>query len=266
MEIIDVNDIKFDKLKFLNTRGSQSMMYTDGVNLYKMFEGLFPSEKVDAYNKFLDLDGRGIRHIILPNKLIIKNGLLCGYIMPYYKDYFSLGDLFRNDTIDLSNVLISMYYVSHVLRYLHDNGIIIKDFSFQNILINQENDILFCDMESCLYHNNCGPFVSDTYQEFMDKYKPKIAGKDMDNLSLLLELYRFLCSCNFDIKNKRNNLINNISTLKNINDYLFKLINSNERIDVPYLDELIDFNDTYVIDKDRDLPFFTRILKKIVGD
>ena len=81
MEEMKFKGINLSALRNLQCQGTQSTIYTDGVRCCKFLDGLYANEKRDLYKKFLDTNGIKINDVLMPEKLIIEDGKLKGYIM-----------------------------------------------------------------------------------------------------------------------------------------------------------------------------------------
>ena len=66
MEEIKFKEINFSVLRKLQSQGTKSTIYTDGVICYKFLDGLYSAEKRELYKKFLDMDGIKINDVLLP--------------------------------------------------------------------------------------------------------------------------------------------------------------------------------------------------------
>ena len=94
MKEIKLKEIDLSTLQKLKSQGTQSTIYTDGDICYKFLDGLYPNEKKDLYKKFLDMDGIRINNVLLPEHLIIEDGILKGYTMRYFENSIPLSDKF----------------------------------------------------------------------------------------------------------------------------------------------------------------------------
>lgn len=89
-----------------------------------------------------------------------------------------------------------------------------------------------------------------------------IRSNNLDRISFMLD---FIYSMYFNqiqdlSKYKYNKLSNHINTLNNIKEYANILVDkSNPISEIPYLDELIDDNDDYTIDRFKQLPIKHKI-------
>lgn len=264
MEKINISDINFSVLQKLKSQGTKSTVFTDGNLCYKLLDGLYTSEKKDLCRKFLDMDGIKIDNVLLPEDLIIENGILQGYTMKYFKDSMQLSDKFLKRYFNCKELFDYVYKASRILRNIHSNGIICQDLSFENILVDNEGNIAFCDIDGCSYKENYSPFISILFKEFLiDWRKSKIYRKeDIDNVSMILSLYLLMYGQVLQkiTKKQYRILSDKIHTLENLRQFANILVDKNRDIEnMPYLDEVIDSTDDYEIDRKKVLSLRQRI-------
>ena len=249
MEKINIKDININSLQRLANQGSKSITYTDGNTCYKVLTGLYTDEKKDLEDKFQELSSLHIDKVLMPKDLIVKDGLLEGYTMDYFKDLFE-----------------SLKEASKILRKIHDSGIIYQDLSFENILINKDREIRFCDIDGCSYKYYNTPFISLLLKCFLLDYrKEKVyLSKDLDKLSMLVSFYDIIFDeeINHISKRKYKELSNNVGTLKNSKELFETLLNKKSLLTtLPYLDEIIDDSDDYIVDRERLLTLKRKIFR-----
>ena len=260
MEKINLNDINFSSLQKLKTQGTQSTIYTDGNICYKIVDGLYPSEKRELYEKFIAMDGIKIDNVILPKDLIVKNGKLEGYTMDYFKDSMPLSDKFEKRYFNCKDLFNYVVKASATLRDIHNNGIICQDLSFENLLVNDNGEIVFCDMDGCNYGRFNSPFCSIVLKDFLVDYRKSHLHikEDIDKLSMILSFYLIVYGEVLQkiTKKQYHILSDNIHTLENLRHIANILVNKDFRIEnLPYLDEYIDITDDYEIDREKVLNF-----------
>lgn len=268
MEKININDIDFSVLQKLQSHGTQSTIYTDGNLCYKLLDGLYLSEKKDLYKKFLDMEGIKIDSVLLPEDLIVENGVLQGYTMAYFKNSTPLSDKFLKRYFNCKELFNYVNKASKTLRNIHSNGIICQDLSFENILVDNEGNIAFCDIDGCSYKANNSPFISLLFKEFfIDWRKSKIYIKeDVDNLSMILSLYLIMYGEVLQriTKKQYHSLSDNIKTLENLRQVANMLVDKKCIIEnISYLDEFIDLTDDYIVDREKTLNLRQRIFRRI---
>lgn len=256
-----MNEINFSKidmhdLQKLKSNGTQSTIYTDGNLCYKFLDGLYSDEKSDLYKKFLDMDGIEIENVLLPQDLIIENGKLKGYTMRYFANSMPLSDKFLKRYFNCNELLLYVDKASRILRTIHSNGIACQDLSFDNILVDDQGNVAFCDIDGCIYLDYYTPFLSKICKEFIVDYRgiKMLSLKNIDKVSMILSFYLILYGETLQKITKRQYhlLSDNIQTLENLKEIANRLVDKNSSVcDFPYLDEVIDLTDDYVVDRKR---------------
>lgn len=268
MEKIILNDINFDEFVKLRKQGTKSSIYTDGKTCIKMLDGLSSEEKADLYWKFLEMDGISIAGVALPTSLIVENDKFVGYTMNYFNNSLCFFDRFGSTKyVECQEMFAAVKKASLILRDIHSKGIICQDLSFYNILINNRGDVCFCDIDGCGYEEHLSPFISLLLKKFMVDYrrkKPVYVSKNMDRLSLMLSF--FLLSYTLEIQKVSDSRYDSLSrylrTLENCRSYANILTNKSANIpEIPYMDELIDTDDSGWINRDKQLS----LIRKIIG-
>lgn len=267
MKEIKLKEIDLSTLQKLKSQGTQSTIYTDGDICYKFLDGLYPNEKKDLYKKFLDMDGIRINNVLLPEHLIIEDGILKGYTMRYFENSIPLSDKFLKRYFNCNELFTYVEKASRILRDIHSNGIGCQDLSFENILIDNKGNIAFCDIDGCAYKEHQSPFFSILFKEFLVDYrKSRMSSvEDVDKGSMILSFYLTLYGEVLQRITKRqyHTLSDNIHTLENLREIANMLVNKKAPIqDIPYLDEVIDLTDDYEIDRKKVLTIKQKILRK----
>ena len=213
------------------------------------------------------MDGLVIDDVILPNCLILDGDKLIGYIMEYFKDSIPISDyLTLTRYINCKTIFSITKKVSIILRHIHENNIICQDLSFDNILIDKDRNIKYSDIDGCMYKEYKSPFMSHVLQSLFDYRKDPFHyfSKNTDRISLMLSFYAatYLKELQKLSKKKYHSLSDNMQTLENCREYASKLL-SRCRIlpDIPYMDELIDDADDYIIDREKQLGLIHRLLR-----
>lgn len=254
MEIIKAQDIDFSSLRKLKNQGSQSTIYTDGIMCYKILDGLYPEEKKELYKKFLAMDGIRINGVLLPEDLIMEDGSLKGYTMDYFADSTSLSDKFFCRYFNCRELFDYVDKASRILRDIHKKEIFCQDLSFENILVNDHGEVMFCDMDGCTYKDYNSPFLSLLLKEFLIDYRKSTVPtvEDVDKLSMILSFFAIMYGNVIQKISKKqyHTLSDRIKTLENLRDTANMLVDKHCPIsELPYLDEVIDRNDNYDIDR-----------------
>ena len=254
MEEIKYKEIDLSTLQKLQRQGTKSTIYTDGVICYKFLDGLYSTEKRDLYKKFLDMEEIKINDVLLPQNLIIEDGQLKGYTMPYFANSIPMSDKFLKRYFNCNELLIYVEKASKILRNIHNNGIICQDLSFENILVDDDGNIVFCDIDGCTYREHTSPFISWLLNNFLIDYRHSelVINEDLDKLSMILSFYLTMYGELLQKITRRqyHTLSDNIQTLENLRDIANMLVDKSCLIrDIPYLDEAIDLTDNYEIDR-----------------
>lgn len=267
MDVIKSNEIDLSSLQKLRIQGTQSTLYTDGNICYKFLDGLYPNEKKDLHKKFLDMNGIKIDNVLLPQTLIIENGLLKGYTMTYFHNSMPLSDKFLKRYFNCNELLIYVEKASRILRDIHNNDIGCQDLSFENILVDNNGNIQFCDIDGCTFKKHHSPFFSILFKEFLIDYRnSKVSTvEDVDKISMILSFYLTLYGEVLQkiTKKQYHTLLDHMNTLENMKKITSILIDKKGPIqDIPYLDEVIDLNDDYEIDRKKILTLKQRVFRR----
>ena len=265
METIQLNEIDFSKLEKAEKQGSKSTVFVDGDNCYKILDDLTFSEKIDLYYKFqaMEKDNVEVDGIIFPKILIKDSRFLKGYIMNTFPNSINLYDYFTQDRyVDVYNILMATKKASLIVRKAHEKGIILQDFSFDNILINDNFDIKICDIDGCKYKRKMSPFISMIMHNYYNVFmrRPYTVDENFDNQSLLLSMLLAIYHNMIFNMEDYDELSDKIKTLKSIRTLVNSLLNdSNTK--VPYLDEIICDDDHFIIDRNRQVSLKKRLAK-----
>ncbi len=268
MEKIKFKEINFSALHKLQRQGTQSTIYTDGFLCYKLLDGLYPDEKRDLSKKFLDMDGIKMNGVLLPLHLIVEDDNLKGYTMKYFAHSMPLSEKFLKRYFHCKELFIYVEKASKILRNIHSNGIIYQDLSFENILVDDNGNIVFCDIDGCTYKEHISPFFSLLFKNFLMDFRHSTLStkEDIDKLSMLLSFFLVMYGQELQriTKKQYHALSNHIQTLENLRKTADRLVNPNFPIEnLPYMDEVIDLNDNYEIDRKKLLTIRQRIFRKL---
>lgn len=269
MDRIEIQDIDFSSLNVMKHQGSKSIIYEDDDMCYKMLNlDCFYSYELDILErKLMDIDGIVIDGAYLPIDLIVENGNLIGFSLKKFKNSISLYDKFSGQLVDFRELFDYIIKACHILRELHNHKIICQDLSFDNILVDNNGNIAFCDLDGCSYYGYDSPFIAMPMKKLICMYRGEefFACENFDRISMLVSLYYLIYNkylynipkTDFDI------LSNEVLTIKNTMFYINDLLDKSKTIpEVPYLDELIDLSDDYIFDRKKQFNLLRRILKK----
>lgn len=259
MNIINIKDIDINKLNLVKIQGSKSQVYVQGDTCYKFVDGLYPDEKYNLLKKFRNMEGIKIDSVILPKDLIMHGNSLVGYTMEYFQNSINLYDYFAHSRfVDSSDILSITAKVSKIMKKAHDSGIILQDVSFDNILIDDNNQIKISDIDGCSFNEIYGPFISKLvylFFELHDRSNRIDINKNLDRISLTLSMI-------FTLYHKRleelslseyDELASKISDLRNMRDLIIQL-KQRKIIEMPYLDEIITRKDHFNIHRNSQVP------------
>ena len=211
------------------------------------------------------MDGIKINNVLLPQDLIIKDGILDGYTMRYFENSIPLSDKFLKRYFNCNELFIYVYKASKILRDIHNNGICCQDLSFENILIDNKGNVAFWYIDGCTYKEHRSPFFSRLLKEFLVDYRKSRVStvEDTDKLSIILSFYLTMYGEVLQRITRRQYhvLSDNIRTLENLREIANILVDKKVLIqDMPYLDDVIDLTDNYEIDRKQVLTLKPKIL------
>ena len=266
MEQIKLKDINLNSLKKLEQQGTKSTVYRNGTSCIKMLDGFYEEEKDALFKKFLDMEGLEIDNVLLPKELIVSNGKLEGYTMDYFPSV-SLNSKFEVRQVDTKVLFDYVYKASKILREIHRNGIICQDLSFENILVDDNGNVKFCDLDGCSYKDNVSPFVSLIMKRFFIDYRKEqlLLCTNLDRVGMMLSFFFIVYAKELQKLNRKSysKLAEKSNTLEEMRKYANLLLDrSNPVPAIPYLDELIWLDDDLVYDRDKQLSLFRRLIRR----
>lgn len=266
MEQIKLKDINLNSLKKLEQQGTKSTVYRNGTSCIKMLDGFYEEEKDALFKKFLDMEGLEIDNVLLQKELIVSNGKLEGYTMDYFPSV-SLNDKFEVRHVDTKVLFDYVYKASKILREIHRNGIICQDLSFENILVDDNGNVKFCDLDGCSYKDNVSPFVSLIMKRYFIDYRKEqlLLCTNLDRVGMMLSFFFVVYAKELQKLNRKSysKLAEKSNTLEEMRKYANALLDrSNPVPAIPYLDELIWLDDDLVYDRDKQLSLFRRIIRR----
>ena len=266
MEQIKLKDINLNSLKKLEQQGTKSTVYRNGTSCIKMLDGFYEEEKDALFKKFLDMEGLEIDNVLLPKELIVSNGKLEGYTMDYFPSV-SLNSKFEVRQVDTKVLFDYVYKASKILREIHRNGIICQDLSFENILVDDNGNVKFCDLDGCSYKDNVSPFVSLIMKRYFIDYRKEqlLLCTNLDRVGMMLSFFYIVYAKELQKLNRKSysKLAEKSNTLEEMRKYANLLLDrSNPVPEIPYLDELIWLDDDLVYDRYKQLSLFRRIIRR----
>lgn len=272
MDKIKLTDIDLSKLEISKNQGTKSTIYIQDNLCIKILDKYLQKEKEILLKKTLEMDGLFIENVLLPKSIIIENEKLEGYVMNNFKNSIPLNDYFGTYRyVNCKEFFNVIKKASIILKEIHKTDIICQDISFDNILIDKYGNIKYCDIvDSCTYKNYNSPFISLLLNEFITNYRKEkyyIPSKNMDRVSFMLSFYYliYLEQLQKISKKKYHSLSDNINTLEITRKYANILVDKKSKIpEIPYMDELIDDKDEYIIDREKQFDLKRKILSKII--
>lgn len=270
MDKINIGDINFSKLSKMPLQGSQSTVYDAGDICIKIFDHMPKEERVIMMKKLQEMDGITIDGVLFPIDLIVENGLVRGYTMAKFQNSLPMFDYFGSvEYANSKNILAAIERATKILKQLHEHKIIVQDFSFDNILINRQEQIMFADYDSFKFKNYTSPYYSLLLTEFTMGYRHEELEYtyNSDKLSLILATFQLLFLNEIQRVSKRqyNRLSKKIHTLENMRECSKRILDLSSDIkELPYVDEFLDLSDDYVIDRVKQLPLKARMMYKVL--
>ena len=260
MEILQFKDINFKELKKGIHKGTNSVIYIDNDTCYKFFnENIDNFEKIRIKRMFYELDDINNSGILLPKCIIMHGNYFVGYTMKKINGK-TVNDIYLREKkyIDCNYFFSIIEKITDILKELHQLGIIVTDFNFDNILLDQNDNIYYADVDSFSYKSNVGQITSVLLTNYLTKYNMKIYRFDQntDKLSLLLSTLQVLYSIEpSKITNSYYNYYaRRIKSLSNMKPLYKKIINTDKNLcNVDYIDEYIYDNEKYIIDRKKQL-------------
>ena len=267
MEKIKFNDINFSSLQKLQQQGTKATIYRSGDICFKILDGLYEEEKELLYKKLIDRDGITIPNVLLPKELIIKDGKLEGFSMDYFKDSMPLSDKFMVRYVDCKQLFEYVSKASEILKNIHQNGIICQDLSFENILVDDNGNVKFCDLDGCSYKDNVSPFVSLIMKRYFIDYRKEqlLLCTNLDRVGMMLSFFFIVYAKELQKLNRKSysKLAEKSNTLEEMRKYANLLLDRSNPVPViPYLDELIWLDDDLVYDRYKQLSLFKRLIRR----
>lgn len=200
---------------------TNSVIYKNRLELIKFpFKEIIISNDLEQILQYID--EKDIDCCVKPNTLIYKENEFMGYKIKFYRDYKSLRKLLNKD------FTLKKQYCKNIegtFNILTENNLEIFDYNLSNILLNQEGNVLICDLD--------GLKITD--------------GSDLDrknrkNLFVLALAYLYKFQINEVealLKHRSTFLIQNNDELIQ----LFNRINNNEKVNIENLLEIINEDD-----------------------
>ncbi len=242
MKVLRLEDINFKELTLLtNVSYSESALFVCGDFLYKLYND------IGCFNREQKLEllflKNGLANVVIPtHKIIDKNSILVGCVMPYIRGANPLFDI--NDTkLPFEMYLEIIKNISETLKQIHNNQIILGDFSFDNIIIDACSNHYFVDVDCCsiggFNFSSISTLLSNFFYNMCLDYSPKYINTNTDRLAFLLSFwYKIFEMEIYFVSNKLYaEKAEQIKVLNDIKIFFEMLVNNKyESIpDIPYL-------------------------------
>lgn len=235
----------------LSVSSGEAILYKDGNELYKMFELLDEDALKIKLDKLIALDKSPVPGGLKTEKLLFrtdgcskKEKMVC-YSRKYIEGK-TLLDYFKEDIFLSLNLLTE---VSKTLELIHKDSrnIVISDFQFRNILIDNDLKHYFIDLDSCMIEGIktfCYPSHLTIYAKNRNVKGDlsQYLSLKSDKVCLMLSLFSVLFNkyldnismYEYDEKSEQ------ISVLRDLKDIFLFLQNKDLFIpDIPYYHEII---------------------------
>lgn len=244
MKEVNINDIDFVKLKKLDVKSLDNDVYLDKESnkIYKKFKDT-SIEILKSKREILELldKKRKCKKIIVPDTIIIKNGIFVGTIEDYV-DGFDLSDI-NNNSNDIYDKLLVCLDMSKSLEEIHSENIIVSDINSGNIRVTNDYSTYFIDT---LDYGVDGKNPTATSKILLNYYKSanikeKRITKEFDRITMMMLIFQILLNKDFYYITYYE-YMNNAEKNKFLKDLVsfYEVIRTNQKnVDMPYLHEII---------------------------
>ncbi len=241
MKKITLNDLNFKKLKLLTNKTSESIIYYDKNNIYKLFTDINKVFLKEKQEKLEYLEQCYLpENFLKPHLIIMDNSLCVGCVAPYKKSN-------HLNNVNMLNIYLKhCYLVSHDLQIVHNHNpqIAFADVHGRNILIHKLSHY-FCDIDGCFIKDlKVSYCVSNNYDNYLDDYniKEEVVNQNSDKVQLYIMLFFKIFHKNIYYISESEYLekMKGIPILKDLYSVFKTLQNPLHEVpEVPYLHELI---------------------------
>lgn len=193
MDVINYSDINKKELDRFNQRGfGYSDLYVKDGEVYKFFNYLSDEKTKEIEEKLEAIKELQKSYILSPEKKIMDNGVLKGYTTKYIEGE-TLHSLIRKR--DMLKELQTMINVSKNMEDFHNSKgePNIGDFHFNNIMIDENGNPIFIDIDSCGINglkSNGVPASLYSYYDFKGQNVQK--NQNDDRIALMLSIFNRL--------------------------------------------------------------------------
>ena len=251
MEKIELNQISLEKLrKISGKKNLESNIYHDGSIAYKIFKNM-SKEALDIKERKIELLDAGdpLPKTVMPISKIVSGDLFSGYSLKYIKDTRTLYVLYTK-TKDINLFFQILSIVSETVEKIHQDprNIIIGDLHLDNILVDNDFNPYFIDIDSCQIDripnetipSSLGVYRYNRALDWLD------ATKSQDRLCLVLCSLGLIFKKHIDFVSLReyDKKAEEIETLRNMRELVLEIKKSKGIPNMPYIHELIASSDT----------------------
>lgn len=212
MKTIEINDNVLSKLTKLNVNSvniESDLYIIDDKYLFKRFlddDSDFLKEKLKKLKYLTNITIEGTTK---PVSIVNNNDQFIGYIMPYIKESVELKDI-RSLNITQEQIFEIFSKLSSTLEQMHKNNIIYGDIGESNIIVDNNLNPYFVDMDGALVNNigrsNIPKILFNN--KFIDDFKPSF---ELD-ITLLNMVFVNILS------NKKSSVLNENEFIKTVNE------------------------------------------------
>lgn len=141
-----ISNKELKKLKHFNPCAhSESVLYIDKDEVLKFLDPVFADDRKETVERLSEINHK---NCITPLYSIIMDDYFSGYAMKYYKKYMVLSKKIIDPSIPYSQRLIIAKQIWEVLNFFKSINYSYIDLHEDNIIINDEFDLQFLDLDS----------------------------------------------------------------------------------------------------------------------
>lgn len=141
-----INDKELKKFKLFNPCAhSESVLYIDKDEVLKFLDPVFIDDRQETIERLSDIHHK---NCITPLYSIIMDNYFSGYAMKYYKKYIVLSKKIIDPSIPYNQRIIIVKQIWEVLNFFKSINYSFHDMHEDNIIINDDFDLQFLDLDS----------------------------------------------------------------------------------------------------------------------
>ncbi len=147
-----LQDKEFKKFKLFNPCAhSESVLYIDKKEVLKILHPMFADNRKKTIELLSQIEHK---NCITPLYSLIMNDSFCGYAMKYYKKYIVLSKKILDPNIPYKQRQIIAKQIWEILIFFKEINFSFVDLHEDNIIINDEFDLQFLDLDSGYFRKN----------------------------------------------------------------------------------------------------------------